>query len=91
MLSPAAIDREVQAPMGRPCEACGTPVESLDKFCPACGTTNPKYKPPDGIGNAGIGNAPADATAKRVEAPIAAEIVESQAPAPLSPLQKFFH
>jgi hypothetical protein len=27
----------VRAPRGAPCEACGTPVEPGDKFCPACG------------------------------------------------------
>jgi transcription elongation factor Elf1 len=32
-----AIDRRVTSPQGVPCEACGAPVELLDKFCPACG------------------------------------------------------
>src|SRR5262245_58109831 len=31
------IDRQAPAPHGRPCESCGSPVEPLDKFCPACG------------------------------------------------------
>jgi hypothetical protein len=31
------IDAQVVAPQGEPCEACGSPVEALDKFCPACG------------------------------------------------------
>lgn len=35
------IDAEAVAPSGTLCTACGTPVEALDKFCPACGTTNP--------------------------------------------------
>jgi DNA-directed RNA polymerase subunit RPC12/RpoP len=30
------VDAEAVAPAGRPCAACGTPVEPLDKFCPAC-------------------------------------------------------
>jgi DNA-directed RNA polymerase subunit RPC12/RpoP len=38
-----AVDQETAAPRGKPCEACGTPIEPLDKFCPACGTTNPDY------------------------------------------------
>lgn len=33
----ATIDRDAPAPSGHPCEACGCPVEPLDKFCPACG------------------------------------------------------
>jgi Zn finger protein HypA/HybF involved in hydrogenase expression len=40
------VDAEVVAPAGKPCEACGTPVEPLDKFCPACGRTNPDFLPP---------------------------------------------
>lgn len=31
------IDIDSQTPHGQPCEACGAPVESWDKFCPACG------------------------------------------------------
>jgi len=31
------IDQAVAAPRGRPCEACGCPIEADDKFCPACG------------------------------------------------------
>lgn len=34
------IDRDLPAPHGDLCEACGSPVEPLDKFCPACGTPN---------------------------------------------------
>jgi len=40
------VDAEVVAPSGQPCAACGTPIEPLDRFCPACGTTNPDYNPP---------------------------------------------
>lgn len=39
-----AVDQDTAAPRGKPCEACGTPIEPLDKFCPACGTTNPDYR-----------------------------------------------
>ena len=31
------VDQEVAPPHGQPCQACGCPVEPLDKFCPACG------------------------------------------------------
>jgi len=41
-----AVDQNAPAPRGRPCEACGTPIEALDKFCPACGTANPDYQAP---------------------------------------------
>lgn len=33
----AIVDDRVAAPHGRPCDACGAPVEPLDKYCPACG------------------------------------------------------
>src|SRR5690242_19834960 len=36
----ASVDRDAPPPSGHPCEACGCPVEPLDKFCPACGTPN---------------------------------------------------
>lgn len=39
-----SVDAAFAAPSGEPCEACGTPVEPLDKFCPACGTANPAYR-----------------------------------------------
>jgi hypothetical protein len=39
------IDAEAVAPSGQPCAACATPIEALDKFCPACGTANPNYNP----------------------------------------------
>lgn len=32
------------SPSGAPCQACGTPVEALDRFCPACGVSNPRYQ-----------------------------------------------
>jgi len=35
------IDLESAAPRGVPCEACGTPVEPTDRFCPACACPNP--------------------------------------------------
>jgi hypothetical protein len=38
------IDRKTAAPKGAPCEACGAPVEPLDKFCQACGTANANYQ-----------------------------------------------
>lgn len=38
------IDRKAALPTGAPCEACGAPVEPLDKFCQACGTANSSYK-----------------------------------------------
>ena len=31
------VDARVAAPSGRMCGRCGSPVESLDKFCPGCG------------------------------------------------------
>lgn len=43
ILNAEVIDRDVQSPQGKPCAACGTPIEPLDKFCPACGTNNPDY------------------------------------------------
>ena len=44
-LDAQVVDAEVAAPAGKPCEACGTPVEPLDKFCPACRLPNPEYRP----------------------------------------------
>lgn len=38
-LDNAAIDPASAAPQGRPCAACGCPLEPQDKFCPACGTS----------------------------------------------------
>jgi predicted RNA-binding Zn-ribbon protein involved in translation (DUF1610 family) len=45
-LDTPVVDAEVVAPSGQPCAACGTPIEPLDRFCPACGTTNPAFKAP---------------------------------------------
>ena len=36
------IDLQLAAPQGKPCDLCGSPVEALDKFCPACGSPNPE-------------------------------------------------
>lgn len=38
----AVVDSHAAAPQGVPCEACGCPVEPGDRFCPACGTPQPK-------------------------------------------------
>lgn len=43
-LDAPVVDAEVVAPHGTPCAACATPVEPLDRFCPACGTANPGYR-----------------------------------------------
>lgn len=37
------IDPKTPAPHGAPCDACGSPIEPLDKFCLACGLANPNY------------------------------------------------
>src|SRR5688572_20089652 len=42
-LGTPVIDAEAVSPSGTLCSACATPIEPLDKFCPACGTTNPDY------------------------------------------------
>lgn len=73
---PQAIDRDASAPRGIPCEACGTPVEALDKFCPACGTANPSFQGPD--------SPPTPAGAQQA---LDAEVV---AEPPASPLSKHF-
>ena len=39
----AQIDLESAAPTGTPCEACGAPVEPLDRFCTACASPNPRF------------------------------------------------
>ncbi|MDX1947542.1 MAG: zinc ribbon domain-containing protein [Pirellulaceae bacterium] len=79
-----AVDAESAAPSGKPCAACGTPVESLDKFCPACGTTNPDFRAP--IAPTRQPEASARGAAPPAAAPstpITAEMVES-------PLTKHF-
>jgi hypothetical protein len=49
-LDTRVVDAEVAAPAGRPCEACGTPVEPMDRFCPACRVENPRYRPANAVG-----------------------------------------
>jgi len=39
--SEPTIDDDAPAVHARACEHCGAPVESLDKFCPACGAEQP--------------------------------------------------
>jgi Zn finger protein HypA/HybF involved in hydrogenase expression len=51
------VDTHAAAPSGTLCKACGTPVESLDKFCPACGTANPSYALPTAAAEAKPGPA----------------------------------
>jgi predicted RNA-binding Zn-ribbon protein involved in translation (DUF1610 family) len=69
-LDTPVVDAEVVAPAGEPCAACGTPIEPLDRFCPACGTTNPDFKSP--------------ATAKATDAWPAASDAQVHEPSPLS-------
>jgi hypothetical protein len=38
------VDPKSPTPHGAPCEACGSPVEPLDRFCQACGAPNPGFK-----------------------------------------------
>lgn len=38
------VDPQSPAPSGEPCEACGSPVEPLDRFCQACGAPNPGFR-----------------------------------------------
>jgi predicted RNA-binding Zn-ribbon protein involved in translation (DUF1610 family) len=77
-LDPPVVDAEVVAPHGAPCAACATPLESLDKFCPACGTANPAYRPQAGGPAAGSDGQPAVSAG----APAAREA--GGAPSPLS-------
>jgi hypothetical protein len=76
------IDAEVVAPSGAPCEACGTPIEPLDRFCPACRTPNPKNHAPSSP-SAGTkpGPGPASAGTDSFPAVIDAHLAE---PSPLS-------
>ena len=78
------VDAEAAAPSGKPCAACATPVEALDKFCPACGTPNPDYRPPL-VGKGGASGAPSPQPSPKrrgsEQAVVDAQLVE---PSPLS-------
>jgi predicted RNA-binding Zn-ribbon protein involved in translation (DUF1610 family) len=41
-----AIDDQAHVPSGSLCAACGAPVDSHARFCPACGTTRSEGSPP---------------------------------------------
>jgi len=43
------IDSDAVAPQGEPCEACGCPVEPLDRFCPACGSPRAASEAPTAV------------------------------------------
>jgi predicted RNA-binding Zn-ribbon protein involved in translation (DUF1610 family) len=70
-LDSPVVDAEVVAPSGKPCEACGTPIELLDRFCPACGTTNPDYQPPGGAPSATV---PASTSGEQEASPLTKQI-----------------
>jgi hypothetical protein len=38
----SSLLEDLPAPHGRACEACGAPVEALDRFCNACGAPQPQ-------------------------------------------------
>ncbi len=59
------IDPKSRAPSGAPCEACGSPVEPLDRFCLACGAPNLNFAAAAKVQSAGAAEPP----------PITAEIV----------------
>lgn len=40
------IDVSSTQPRGVPCQACGTPLEAADRFCPACAQPNPAAQLP---------------------------------------------
>ncbi|HEX5104461.1 MAG TPA: hypothetical protein VFV87_11650, partial [Pirellulaceae bacterium] len=87
-LDPQVVDAEVVAPAGQPCEACATPMEPLDRFCPACGTPNPHFRPPlagkdaTDAGTSGPSKQAVDAGGQgRGAAVVAAQLVE---PSPLA-------
>ena len=40
----AIVDTDAAAPTGVPCDACGAPVESLDRFCTACAAPSPSFQ-----------------------------------------------
>jgi predicted RNA-binding Zn-ribbon protein involved in translation (DUF1610 family) len=70
----ANVDRDAPAPRGKPCDACGTPIEPLDKFCPACGTANPDFQAPV------TSTAAASAPTEVVEAEIVEKLEEQEVP-----------
>src|SRR5688572_1557425 len=81
-LDAPVIDAESAAPSGKPCAACATPVEALDRFCPACGTVNPDYRPPmAGKGAATPSPQPSPTGRGSGQAVVEAQLVE---PSPLS-------
>lgn len=41
----ATLDRVAMPPVGTPCPSCGTPLDSADRFCPACGVRRPEAEP----------------------------------------------
>ncbi len=69
------LDLQAHAPRGIPCEACGTPVEVLDKFCPACGLANPHYEMPQTPAEAPRKDRPAATSVSRP--PIEAEVIDA--------------
>lgn len=100
----APVDRHALAPQGQPCAACGTPVEALDKFCPACGTPNPDYQQPSApitaeiVGGNGAPPAPPPQSPAATPAPppvagspAAGSPVAGPPKATAPALQKFFH
>ena len=38
------VELESAAPHGTPCPSCGSPIESDDHYCGACGTANPLFQ-----------------------------------------------
>lgn len=70
----AHVDRDAPAPRGKPCDACGTPIEPLDKFCPACGSTNPDYQAAAATSSA------ASAPLELVEAEVVEKVEQQEVP-----------
>jgi hypothetical protein len=64
----AFVDPKSPAPHGAPCEACGSPVEPLDRFCQACGTANPAFAK---AAKAQVAAAPAKGDAEIITAELA--------------------